>query len=404
MNKRTFFHFVVGLLGVAGWVHGESQAFKIDAEFPGGNVVVDSIEGNTVKFSPDVSGHLQPWFYWNFAVRGAAGQTLQFVRSPQGIGVHGPGVSVDGGKTWRWMGAGAVKDGAFSYVFPEGADDVRFSVGMPYVDANFQRFLDAHKGNPNLRTEVLTKTPKGRDVRLALIGSPGGNPRYAVAITCRHHASEMMASYVVEGILEGALAEDATGRWLRENVGFFVVPFMDTDGVEDGDQGKNRAPHDHNRDYAGDPIYAEVAALKARLPAWAAGRPLIFLDLHDPALKGDVHESLVFLEPSERDQAERLSRLTGILERDMQGTILLSRQNILKFGVGYNNLPSEGVSAPYSAGWARSLPNILFGLSVELPYANSGGCEVNADSAREFGRDLAAGLKTFLSEAPEKPL
>ncbi len=362
------------------------------------------MEGDTVKFSPDCSGHVQPWFYWNFAVRGASGRTLQFERSPQGIGVHGPGVSVDGGRTWRWMGADSVKDGTFSYAFPEGADDVRFSVGMPYVAANFQRFLDAYKGNPNLRTEVLTKTPKGRDVTLALVGAPGAKPRYAVALTCRHHASEMMASYAIEGFLQGTLADDATGRWLRENTDIFVVPFMDTDGVEDGNQGKNRAPHDHNRDYAGEPLYSEVAALKARLPVWSAGRPLVFLDIHDPALKGDIHESLVFLEPAEQDQAERLGRLTTILERDMQGTILISRQNILKFGVGYNNIKSENGSAPYSAGWARLLPNILLGLSVELPYANSGGCEVNADSTREFGRDLAAGLKTFLQELPAKPL
>lgn len=391
------------LLWFSGALCGENQPFTIDAKFPGGNIIVDQIEGDTVRLRPDLRDSL-PWFYWYFRVSGAAGRTTEFTFDPGVVGARGPGVSLDQGVTWKWLGADSVKDGRFSYAFPAGANDVRFSDGMPYVATNFQRFLETYKGNPNLRTEVLTKSNKGREVTLALLGAPGAKPRYAVALTCRHHSSEMMASYVLEGILQGVLADDATGRWLRENVGFFVVPFMDTDGVEDGDQGKGRKPHDHNRDYAGTPIYAEVAALKARLPEWSASRPLIFLDFHNPALKGDIHESLLFLEPDAQDQSAHLDRLVAILARDQQGTILIRRNDILKFGVGYNQLKSGNETAPYSAGWARSVPNILFGVSVELPYANSGGCEVNADSAREFGRDVAAGLKTFLSDLPAKPL
>ena len=41
-----------------------------------------------------------------------------------------------------------------------------------------------------------------------------------------------------------------------------LVPFVDKDGVEEGDQGKNRAPRDHNRDYAGASMYPETGALR----------------------------------------------------------------------------------------------------------------------------------------------
>ena len=37
----------------------------------------------------------------------------------------------------------------------------------------------------------------------------------------------------------------------------YVIPFVDIDGVENGDQGK-QAPHDHNRDYINSPIYPET--------------------------------------------------------------------------------------------------------------------------------------------------
>jgi len=55
-----------------------------------------------------------------------------------------------------------------------------------------------------------------------------------------------------------------------------------------------------------------------------------------------------------------------------------------------------------SAGWARLLPGTLLGCTIEIPYANANGCEVNAHSGRELGRDLALAMASFLREAPEK--
>jgi hypothetical protein len=376
--------------------------FKIDAAFPGGNIHVNKIEGDTIELGPDQRQNVIPWFYWYFRVTGAGGRKLTFVFQKNHMGVRGPGVSIDGGKTWKWLGADAVTDGTFSYSFPADASDVRFSVGMPYMRSDLDRFLTTHQKNPFLQVETLTKSRKGRDVPLVLIGDPQKKPRYAVAITTRHHCCEMIASYVAEGLMQGALADDEAGRWLRENVEFLFAPFMDTDGAEDGDQGKNRPPYDHNRDYATAPLYPEVAALKERLPAWSASRPLIFFDLHDPALKNDYHETVHFLEPEERDQAARMDKFCTYLERDQQGPILYRKAANLKFGTAYNTIVAR--PAPTSAGWSRSLPNSILGCTIETAYANAGGCEVNTHSARELGRDLAVALMNFLRDTPERPV
>ena len=74
-----------------------------------------------------------------------------------------------------------------------------------------------------------------------------------VLLTSRHHACESTGSYVLEGVIK-ALCENPI-----EGYEFFVVPMTDFDGVCDGDQGKNRIPHDHNRDYDPDvpSIYSE---------------------------------------------------------------------------------------------------------------------------------------------------
>ena len=51
------------------------------------------------------------------------------------------------------------------------------------------------------------------------------------------------------------LADNEDGYWFRRNVEVLAIPFMDKDGVEEGDQGKNRKPRDHNRDYIGQSVH-----------------------------------------------------------------------------------------------------------------------------------------------------
>jgi murein tripeptide amidase MpaA len=378
---------------------GGGGGFAIDAAFPGGNILVSSIVGDTVTLGPDLRDTTTYWFYWYFRVAGASGRTLTFEFGEKDVGARGPGVSLDAGRTWAWLGAEAVSDGSFAFTFPgrvASRDGVRFSMGMPYLRADWDECLSRHTGNPFVQIDTLTTTSKDRDVPVLRIGDRTKTAPYAVAITGRHHCCEMMASYAVEGIVETALASDATGCWLRMNAEFLVLPFMDTDGVEDGDQGKNRAPHDHNRDYAAEPRYPEVAALKELLPAWSAGRPLVFLDLHDPYITGGVNETVHFLEPEQRDMAAHMDVLCTHLERDQQGPIAYRKADNLAFGDGYN--VNKDRPSPMAAGWAKSLPNTVLGCTAEIAYANAGGCEVNTHSARELGRDIATALASLLRE------
>ncbi|MHC4678895.1 MAG: M14-type cytosolic carboxypeptidase, partial [Planctomycetota bacterium] len=97
---------------------GPAGNFTIDANFPGGNIVVDSIKDDTVFIRPDQRDSSDWWFYWYFRVRGVAGRTLKFQftgRKP--IGTQGPAFSTDGGHTWSWLGTQAVEDSSFSYTF-----------------------------------------------------------------------------------------------------------------------------------------------------------------------------------------------------------------------------------------------------------------------------------------------
>jgi len=369
----------------------------IDAAFPGGNIKLDRIDGDAVFLRQDLRDTAGNWFYWAFRVRGAEGKTLRFNLAGDLLAARGPAVSTDGGVTWKWLGREVVKDRGFSYTFAADAIDVRFSMGMPYTEANLNAFLKQNAGNAALKKEVLCQTKKGRDVELLRFGKLDGEPQFRIFFTARHHACEMMASYELEGVISAVLADDEAGKWFRENVEGRAVPFMDKDGVEDGDQGKNRKPHDHNRDYAGDSIYSSVAAVKKMLPAWSGGKLKVALDLHCPALKGGEHEVLHFVGGPEADFWHRATRLSKILEElSAKAPLSFRERDNLPFGKSWNTA-AVGVQKSFSS-WSRTIPGVRIATTLEIPFAHSGGQEVNSESARAFGRVLAQAIRVYLME------
>ena len=269
------------------WLEGGDAAeITIDANYPVGNIIVDKIEGNTVALHQELRDTGRWWFYWNFRVSGAAGRTLTFRFTNKNVfGTQGPAVSKDGGMTWSWLGTETVKGTSFSYEFTPDVKSVRFAFSLPYQEADLGRFISRHPGNEHFAVRQLCKTRKNRSVERLHIGKLDGQPKHRVLITCRHHACESTASYVVEGIMDALLAKTDDGKWFRENVEVMVIPFMDKDGVEDGDQGKDRKPRDHCRDYAGKSLYPSVRTLRAFVPEWSDGQLRMAYDFHCPYIR-----------------------------------------------------------------------------------------------------------------------
>lgn len=375
----------------------------IDAKYPGGNIIVEKIEGDTVFLKPDLRDTKGWWFYWNFRVTGAAGRTLHFRFSKDNpIGVRGPARSRDGGLTWTWLGAQVVKElkqtppaWEFSYAFRSDGE-VRFSFCIPYLQANLERFLAGHKGNPALVKEELCISRKGRSVECLRVGKVSGEPKFRILLTARHHACESMADYEMEGVLEAVLENSAAGRLWRANVEVLAVPFMDKDGVEDGDQGKNRIPHDHNRDYNETSLYPEVAALRAKAPVWSGGKLVVALDLHCPHIRGGTNEHIYFVGGEDQELWTRVTEFSRLLESTRTGPLPYRVAGNVPFGTAWNTATNydQGKSC---GSWARELPGIRLASGIELPYANVQGAEVTADSARAWGCDLARALAKYLA-------
>ena len=368
----------------------------IDCDFPGGNITVVSVRDDVFVLRPDLRDTPQPWFYWHFRVQGAAGRALTFCfDSPDCVvGALGPAVSLDSGRTWRWLGAESLCENGFRFAVPPALGEVRFAVAFPYLQANLEAFLNARLPSPHLVRESLCLTGAGRDAELLRAGCLAAAPRARVLLTARHHACESLASFVLEGILQAVLETGETGGWLRENVEILAIPFVDKDGVEQGDQGKSRAPHDHNRDYfTAPPLYPTVAAIKRLVPVWSDGKLRVHLDLHCPLLRGADHEEISFVGSPDADGWREAQGFAGLLRERQQGPLVYTGAQDLAFGEGWN----VGTEAQTSTAWSSSLIADGFAVTLEIPYAVAHGTPVTPDSARAFGRDLAAALAAYLA-------
>jgi hypothetical protein len=375
----------------------------IDADFPGGNIVVDEIEGDHVWLHQDIRDTTEWWFYWQFRVRGAAGRTLSFEFTDGDVfSTRGPAVSVDGGTTWRWLGLEACEGTTFTYGFGPNTDSARFCFAIPYQASHLRAFLARYGDCPALRAGVLCQTRKGREVEVLYLGVPT-EPRYRVLLTARHHACESIASYSLEGLMREVLADSEVGRWLREYVAFMVVPFVDKDGVEDGDQGKSRRPRDHNRDYGTyvDPsapsLYAVPAALRSQVPAWSEGKLRMALDLHCPWIRGEHNESIYFVGSPNKDHWCKVTTFASVLERVQTGPLPYHQEDNLPFGEAWNTVDNVAEGRPFSR-WAAQLSGVDVASTLEIPYANVGTETVTADKARAFGADVARAIRQYLAD------
>lgn len=381
--------------------------FQVDTDFPGGNAVIERVDADRVELRPDMRDTVGEWFYWCVRVRGAEGRHLTVqVRRDMGpaIGVRGPAVSTDSGCTWSWLGAGAVTGDEFTLKVPAGTSELRLSFAMPYTAVDLERFLAAQARHPALERRLLTHTRQGRRVDLLRLGTSRKDPHQRVLLTCRHHACEMMASHVLEGLMTRVLAGDCEhARQLRERVELIVIPFVDVDGVALGDQGKNRAPHDHARDYGPDAgLYPETRAIR-RLIDDPRGFDAV-VDLHCPNVAGPTNQRIYFVGSDNGGNWDAVQRLAAALEEVIEGPLPYRRVNDLPFGTAWNvpanYVSRDGLDTPLTSLDAHLADRAGNGTHavLEFPYADAEGVEVDASSARAFGADLARALALHLAE------
>ncbi|MCC6508840.1 MAG: hypothetical protein IT423_07020 [Pirellulaceae bacterium] len=282
-------------------------------------------------------------------------------------------ISDDEGMTWSPSPRGTLNsDKQMVYNIPVTRSELRIAWGPPFVTTDAEALLQhiADRVADSQRFE-LSKTRGGRSVNGIRVGQE--NAPNQVWVNARQHAWEAGGSHVGRGFMEWIISDAPAAQALRANTCIYFIPIMDVDNVALGAGGKDAQPRDHNRDWADDAIYPEVAAAQKMIRSIHERHGLdAYIDLHNPAPKDPVF----FFGPF------GFAELPDVTRKKYQHCIELAAKNIrepvavvpeyrfatyvtteeergrMSSGWVRNNLGDHGISVTLETGWNNSAMSV----------------------------------------------
>ena len=350
---------------------------QIFTDFIGGNAEILEVTPSRVLFRPQLRDTKGQWFYWAFCVKGAQGLTVTFDMAPLAfVGRFGAAVSHDL-ESWHW--SGHTETGReFVYTFGPDEDCVYFAHDMLYQPPRFHAFCE----RLGLREDVLCLSEKATPIPAVRFGE--GTRQ--ILLTARHHCCESTGSYVLEGVLEALHADLLSGFRVC------AVPFVDIDGVLAGDQGKNRIPHDHNRDYTDAPLYAGVQALQviAADPATC-----VAFDFHAPNHLGGRNDHAFLVYKAGHTLGAQL-RFGKLFQSEL--TVDAFRYNPMRDMPAEVEWNSGRVMSGSFSGFCSVQPHIELCCTLETAYFGLTDNPVTQERLVSMGRAFGRALLRWLRE------
>ncbi len=353
--------------------------YCIKSDFKGANIRVISAEQNMAVVEPVLRGTtLDNWFYWCFKVENAGGKTLRFEFLDQArVGYYGAAVSHDY-KNWHWQYETVGHQGnSFTYIFGEDENEVYFAHDKLYRPERFYHY--ASQNGIKLKTFCISE--KGRPV--PYVDTEKGER--CIVLTARHHACESTGNYVLEGVLADII------QAFSKDFRIICIPFMDFDGVVDGDQGKNRFPYDHNRDYQEYqvPIYQTVRRLRELTD------PLdvkYAFDFHSPWHLGRENDTL-FIPHKLHNAVGRVRCFSELFEAE-------NTPDTLPHYADNDKLPDVDWNHSDSTTFGRffGLKGAELSFTVETPYFMASETIFTPTRAKESGKAFVRALEKYEAE------
>lgn len=345
---------------------------KIHAEFECGNIRFLKREGNEVYLTNEMRGTIRDKaYYWAFCAEGAAGETLNFHLDNEWVGPYGAAVSHDL-VNWHWSESSL--DGAsFSYTFGEGEDRVYFAHDLLYTPTRLNTFLK----EIGVTSYTACKTLRGREVPAFKIG----NGKKNIILSSRHHACESPGSWVLEGMIREYIANplDDTNIW--------VLPMVDFDGVTEGEYGKDRDPHDHNRDYIENNIYPEVGAIID----YAKDKEITFaVDFHSPSHRVG-RSNRIFVVRKFPHFEEKFDDFGTLLEGYCGGDAMTYE---MKYDV-HPNVGWNKDTTPTFSTYFNSRPDCRLALTLEVTHYGTDDNKVSAERLVNTGKAFCRALDEY---------
>ena len=299
------------------------------------------------------------------------------------------------GETWTPTDAGSLSaDKVMVYKIKATAPQMSVAWGPPFVPSGAEKLLAEIAAKlPEAKRFELAKTRGGRPVNGIRIGDE--NAPHQVWIGSRQHAWEAGGSQVGRGFIRWYASDEA--KDLRAQTCLHYIPIMDVDNAALGAGGKEAIPRDHNRDWAAEPVYPEVAAAQRMIRDIHAKHGLdVFIDLHNPG----ANDPIFFFGPF------AFERMTGIQQRNYQRWIELAAANIIeprKVDPKYRfatYVKTDEERGRMSSGWVRANAGD-FTISVTLETGWNSPL-MSVEGYGKVGAGLGRALAAYLGENPRR--
>ena len=300
------------------------------------------------------------------------------------------------GETWTASNEGTHReDKVMIYKIKATASQMSVAWGPPFVPADAEKLLSEIATKlPDSKRFELARTRGGRPVNGIRIGDE--NAPHQLWVGSRQHAWEAGGSQVGRGFIRWYASNEA--KALRAKTCLHYIPIMDVDNATLGAGGKEALPRDHNRDWAAEPIYPEVAAAQRMIREIHAKHGLdAYIDLHNPG----ASDGIFFFGPF------AFERMTGLQQRNYSRWMELAAANITtprpvepkyRFATYVTTDEERG---RMSSGWVRANAGD-FTLSITLETGwNSPLMSIEGYSS--IGAGLGRALAAYVEENPRRP-
>lgn len=291
----------------------------------------------------------------------------------------------------------ALPDGRRRIVFthPGGAQRVTAAFCYPYGPQDLEATL-AETGSAWERS-VIGVTGQGRPLPRLRLAHPAPSeasqrPLPGLYLLARQHAGETPGSWVLDGILRFLASDEPEPRELGEALDVWVVPFVDLDGVVNGDYGKDALPWDFNRAWEPMPMRPEVQAIQRDLLRFATlATPRLVIDLHAP---GHSTPDLYVQLPREQrpaPQQQAALRFAELMADHWPDLDPKSLARPTRYSSRWNALATVGT-------WVWDYLEETVEVTVETSYQSLAGRPLDPHGYREVGCGIALTAATWLRE------
>jgi len=348
-----------------------------------------------LRVRKDTNSDFARWF--SFRVMDGGGEDLTFrivnageLSAADAFSFNRPAVSTDGGVTWDRVASASYDAGVFSFDLTPPNGEVWIALGPVYNFSRWEALVDEIRDHSMVDSlEVIGQTLQGRSLHLVKVTDPSVHDSLKGAVwgIARQHPAEVGGSWMAEGLIRWVLSDEPQAKELRRQAVFYLVPFMNPDGVALGNYRVNSVGANLNREWANqDPSTAPtVAAVASRIEALrASGRRFeFFVDFH---AYSSLRKNFFFYSGTDRASPGEVQEIEALMARFQELNGDFTRTG---------SAPSSD-DTRLARGWAfetSGVQAVTFECSYQdITYGPRAGTYMTPDRYQELGEGLGKSI------------